>query len=381
MSAREKKMKRLLIDAKAITNNMDGLGYYSLFFTRRLISFFRNKFKIFVVLPPSAKGIRLFDPWEMQHIKIVFSRQERFSCNYEFNFQEWDTFVASLKPDIYISTAFCATNYHCKNVVVIHDLAPIIFSGRFRSEKVKFYTRLINGAINNSDLIIAASNYTATSIRAKFPDHILNIKVLYPDLIALINRMKLNLKIPIQEHRRFLVVGVKCPRKNIELVINSLKLLKERNIPSCKVFFVGNLREYDVPLRKLILQNSLEDVTSILGYVSDEEKRQLIYGSVGLIFPSQNEGFGIPLIEFLAANKPIICTRTSSIPEIIGNLGYFSENNPYAFAGTMLQVYHQNSHFPNQLDVDRRLRKLVSINEAQFHSVFTWIAQCITLSD
>ena len=118
-----------------------------------------------------------------------------------------------------------------------------------------------------------------------------------------------------------------------------------------------------------------------MGYVSDEEMRQLIYGSVGLIFPSQNEGFGIPLIEFLAANKPIICTRTSSIPEIIGNLGYYSENNPYAFAETMLKVYHQNSHFPNQLEVDRRLRKLVSINEGQFHSVFTWIAQRITLSD
>lgn len=372
-------MKRLLIDAKAVTNNIDGLGYYSLFFIKRIISFFRNKCEILIVLPPSAKGITVFDSWELQHVEVVFSKQERFSGNYEFDFQGWDAFVASLKPDVYISTAFCATTYHCKKVVVIHDLVPLVFSDRFRPEKVKFYTRLIKWAIQNSDLIIAVSNYTANDIHTKFPDHNIKIKVIYPDIKALINRMRPNSKTHVQEHGRFLVVGVKCPRKNIELVLKALKLLKECNISCCKVFFVGNLREYDVPLRKLILQDSLDDVASILGYVSDEKMKKLIYGSAGLLFPSQYEGFGIPLIEFLTANKPIICTKKSSIPEIVGDLGYYSKNEPHAFAETILKVYCQNSHFLNQSEVDKHLQKLVGINDAQFHSVFTCITDWINV--
>lgn len=373
-------MTKLLIDARAITNCMDGLGYYSVYFIRRIIDYFKSQFDFCIVLPASLEDVTVIGPDIARQAELIFTPHEKFTGDsYNDDFKEWDDFVSSLKPDVYISTAFFATNYNCARIVIVHDVIPLVYSGRFRADKVQFYSKALTSTINNSELIIANSHYTKRDILATFPKCTTPIKVLYPDIESIISRVRHNTFSSRPEDDYFLVVGLKCVRKNIELVLKALALLQKRENWCCRAFFVGKLRESEVPLPELIRHYQVEDVTTILGYVSDERMRELIIGSRGLLFPSQYEGFGIPLIEFLAAEKPIICTRNTSIPEVVGDLAYYCKNEPYEFADSILKVYYQGPYHHDPQAAKNHLRKLTTINKKQFDDVFEWILDNCTM--
>jgi glycosyltransferase involved in cell wall biosynthesis len=368
-------MKKLTIDARSISANMDGLGYYSLFFVRRVCRYLRDYCDISIILPPSMNNTRLLGLPDSRNINIVFSNQERVGRNYTFDSEEWDCFISSLKPDIYISTAFCSVKYDCVKVVFIPDIMPVTASHLFSFEKVSLYSKLFSQAIQGSDLILAASNYTASDIETNFPEAQARIKVLYPDIAETINRI-INNSIGINpNHDRFLVIGLKSPHKNVGVVIEALRILKERNINQCRVYFIGNVKEHDVPIQELIDRFALSDIATVLGYVSDQELSSLMLGSKGLLFPSLYEGFGMPLLEFASINKPIICMKNSSIYEVLGDLGLYVNNDAYEFANKMLAVYYSHNALLDQPLVDERIARLRDANMIQYNDLFMWIEE------
>ena len=58
------------------------------------------------------------------------------------------------------------------------------------------------------------------------------------------------------------------------------------------------------------------------GFVAHEDKSAIISGATSLIFPSLYEGFGFPVLEANACGVPVICSDTSSLPEIAGDAAY-----------------------------------------------------------
>jgi glycosyltransferase involved in cell wall biosynthesis len=224
--------------------------------------------------------------------------------------------------------------------------------------------------------LIAPSNYTARDIYKYFPDVSADIKVLYPDIKSFLNRVSYSTQLfsaSVNAHPYFLVIGIKCPRKNVEIVIESLKILKSHNKCHFKVYFVGNLRETNLPINSLIEKNNLQDIASVVGYLSEEAIQELIQGSIGLIFPSQYEGFGIPLLEFLGAYKPVICTENTSIPEVVGDLAYYVMNNANAFADAIYELQLCSNHLEKS-KVDIHLQNLITKNSEQYNEIFEWIS-------
>ncbi len=310
----------------------------------------------------------------MQNIDIIFSQFEKFNGNYTDDFDEWDKFIASLKPDLYISTAYYTTHYSCPRIVVLHDIIPIIYSSIFSPEKVAFYSKAINSAVSDSDLIIANSEFTKKDIVKHFGNQCPEIKVLYPHIESILNRITSSKQVIAMEPGNFIVLGVKDPRKNVKLVVDALAILKRQGINYCKVSFVGKLRELSVPLQQWIIDYDLKDVTEVLDYLSDIELIRLIHSSRGLLFSSLYEGFGIPLLEFLAADKPVICLENTSITEVMKDLAYYSNNEPNEFAKMMLKVFH---HGPNHTDPSRirgHFQMLIRENHRQFQEIRSWIS-------
>lgn len=77
---------------------------------------------------------------------------------------------------------------------------------------------------------------------------------------------------------------------------------------------------------------SLEDVI-FTGYVTDEQKRVLLSSTEAFLFPSEYEGFGLPVLEAMACGSPVITTNVSSIPEVGGDgVIYVSPNQPEELA-------------------------------------------------
>jgi len=57
---------------------------------------------------------------------------------------------------------------------------------------------------------------------------------------------------------------------------------------------------------------------TLLGRVSEEEKWKLLAGASCLAFPTFYEGFGLPVLEAMAMGVPVVCSDTSSLPEVAG---------------------------------------------------------------
>jgi len=79
----------------------------------------------------------------------------------------------------------------------------------------------------------------------------------------------------------------------------------------------------------------------ISGFVTEFVKYRLIANAEFLVFPSLYEGFGIPALEAMSLGKPVLASRTSSFPEVVGEAGlYFDPFSADEFADALLEISH-----------------------------------------
>lgn len=117
----------------------------------------------------------------------------------------------------------------------------------------------------------------------------------------------------------FFSLGSLAPNKNIEWI---LKVATKH--PQYNFFIAGNsnMKSYGKDYK----ENDLTNV-KFLGYISDSEIKALMRHCKAFIFPSFFEGFGIPPLEALSVGAKIILAKTTCLPEIFQNSGYYI--NPY----------------------------------------------------
>jgi alpha-1,3-rhamnosyl/mannosyltransferase len=122
-----------------------------------------------------------------------------------------------------------------------------------------------------------------------------------------------------------LSVGNIEPRKNLDCVLSALDLLPDAGV----LAVVGGVGwRCGSTLRRLMEYERLGRVR-YLGRVSDAELAAL-YGAAGvMVYPSLYEGFGSPVVEAMACGCPVVCSRSSSLPEVGGAAAlYFDARSP-----------------------------------------------------
>jgi glycosyltransferase involved in cell wall biosynthesis len=67
-----------------------------------------------------------------------------------------------------------------------------------------------------------------------------------------------------------------------------------------------------------VTELGLQDVVRFTGFVSDDELPALYNAATLLALPSRYEGFGLPVLEAMACGTPVVCSNTSSLPEVAG---------------------------------------------------------------
>ena len=82
----------------------------------------------------------------------------------------------------------------------------------------------------------------------------------------------------------------------------------------------------------------LEQHVHFTGYLDDAGLVALLNGAAALVFPSLWEGFGLPAVEAMSCGLPVLASRRSSLPEVIGDAGFFFDpESPAAIADCLLQ--------------------------------------------
>ncbi len=113
-------------------------------------------------------------------------------------------------------------------------------------------------------------------------------------------------------------------RKNADLILKTVPILA-RELPGVKLIVAGS---NDPSFLSRL--NAIEKKNVVLpGYVSDEVLNALYQEATVVWFPSRYEGFGMPVIEAMAAGAPVVASKASSIPEVVGDAALLCDmDNP-----------------------------------------------------
>jgi len=210
-------------------------------------------------------------------------------------------------------------------VVTIHDLSYLYFPNEFLKKDLYQLKNWTEYALNKSVQIIAVSKTTKKDIMHEYSILDKKIEVVY-------NGYE-HLKEPTTHHRPlttnpyFLYIGTIQPRKNIGLLITAFSQFKKTH-PKYKLTLAGKKGWLYEDIFSQVKHLELEDSVVFPGFVSEEEKNNLYKGATAFILPSLYEGFGIPLLEAMAHNCPVLSSFSSSLPEVGGEAClYFDPKN------------------------------------------------------
>lgn len=132
-----------------------------------------------------------------------------------------------------------------------------------------------------------------------------------------------------------LYVGGIDPRKNVGSIFAAMRILLSAGKPCPPLVFAGhikNQREYP-EMMKHLRELGIEHHIRFLGFVPDEDLPLLFKTSVAFVYPSRYEGFGLPILQAMAAGTPVLTTKLSSIPEVAGSAAlYIDPDDPATIA-------------------------------------------------
>ncbi len=217
---------------------------------------------------------------------------------------------------------------HPKVVVTIHDVIPLL-QGPYRgSASVQLYTKLVSTAAKRAAAIITDSESSKSDIVRILGIPSEKIAVVYLAVDAGF-RMEDNGDALRQVRRRYglgedfvLYIGGLDYRKNVISLVEAFAEVRRRLGAGIKLAIAGHLAKESAlfpDVRGAVHKLGIEDAVVFLGPVADNDRPLLYSAAKVFVFPSLYEGFGLPPLEAMACGAPVICSNSSSLPEVVGD--------------------------------------------------------------
>ena len=112
-----------------------------------------------------------------------------------------------------------------------------------------------------------------------------------------------------------------------------------------KLVLAGRIAWGMEDFQELLGRYKYRDDVLLTGYVSDQKLQQLMGAAYALVYPSFFEGFGRPVLEAMQCGTPVICSETSSLPEVAGDAAvYVDPENAEGIGKAMGLLYKDENH-------------------------------------
>ena len=201
-------------------------------------------------------------------------------------------------------------------IVVVHDLAYKYFPDAYTPAQISSFDKIFSNISKKAAGIVFVSQNTQRDFEKYFSNSKARKRVIYQATPQ--SRLTSNNKNTIDSlpEKYILSVGRLEKRKNTAKLIEAFNYLKQnyQNI-SHKLILVGSRGYGYEQVAKAI--GSSEDIIE-WGYASDSDLAEIFQRADVYVYPSLYEGFGIPILESFNAKTPVVCSNTSSLPEVGG---------------------------------------------------------------
>lgn len=225
-----------------------------------------------------------------------------------------------------------------KIVLTLHDVIaehhPELI---FPNKKYKLFWDIKNKlAIRQADIVATVSEHSKAEIIDQFklpPSRLRIISEASRPVFKVLSRdngfVDTLANYGLHPHQRFLLyVGGISPHKNLNTLVDAFRLIVGRQGAGIKLVLVGDFKDDPFfsaypDLRDQIRTCGLENSVVFTGYIPDEDLAYLYNAAAMLVFPSLEEGFGLPALEAMSCGTPVAASSTGSLPEVIGSAGRF----------------------------------------------------------
>ena len=349
---------KILINATILSEQNTGLGNY----TYKILEYvcpllLKNKFEVDIL----CKNKNLL-PKNCQQ----FFREAEFT-NFVTRNMKINRIAKEPYDLVWSTTQHGSLSTKNKQIITIHDLTPLIYP-KGRMHQYFYYKYILPRIIKKCKCVITVSNNTKNDI-LKYYKNVddKKIKVVYESIFSCKEETNKKeetgksvlRKYKIKKQKYFCIIGIHYYYKNIHSIIETYK--KYGDLKNYKVIIIGNKNnEYGHYLENIIDKYNLSDYFIFTGFVTNKEKEDIIDNCLAILYPTKYEGFGLPVLEAMDREIPVICSSSSSLPEVGGDAAlYFNPDD-------VDDIYNNIKKITNNSKLRNELIKKGKINVAKF---------------
>lgn len=250
--------------------------------------------------------------------------------------------------DIFHSSYYRYAKGNIKNITTVHDFMYEKYLSKYNIKRLIHSSQKYQ-AIKHSDYIIGVSKNTLEDMLKYFPEFKnKKMQVIYhgigDDFYPIKNKnnwIKIN-DYKLYYNSYFFYFGNRNGYKNFKLLVNAYsKVLNNNNVPKLVVAGGGKFSKSEkVLLSEMGISSSIIKLDKLTNY----ELNNLYNHCTGFIYPSLYEGFGLPVLEAMRAGAPVICSNSSSIPEVAGEAAiYIDPHNVLELEKSLLELLNNST--------------------------------------
>lgn len=328
-----------------LPNKLEGIGWFTYEVVRRLVE--RH---------PEHHFVFLFDrPYDERFVfaenvePIVVSPPARHPVLWYLWF-EWavPSVLRKVKADLFFSSdSYCSLRSKVPTVMVTHDIAHVHFPDQIPRLVRTYYDYFVPRYLKRAEHIITVSEYSKQ-------DMIAHYGIPKEKISVACNGSRAHIA-PVSEVERrrtqaqyananpyFFYLGALHPRKNLPRLIQAFDQFKAKTQSDVQLLIGGRFAWQTGPIKAAYDAAIHKDSIHFLGYIDDSDLPTIMGSALALTYVSLFEGFGMPLLEALHCEVPIICSNVSSMPEVVGGAGILVDPTDVTdIANAMEQVWRK----------------------------------------
>lgn len=333
---------KLVIDLRMI--NVSGIGTY----LKNIIPLIVERYNDIEVLG-NAKELQSF-AWA-KDLKIIEFNEKIYSIKEQFEFPK-----VIPTCDIFWCPHFNVPLLPIKAkkiITTIYDVNHLSGINKSSFLKEQYAKVLYKNATKKSDTIITISEFSKAEIIKYTHVNSNKIQLIYCG-VNQENFSKQNIEVEqLQLPKKYILyVGNVKPHKNLITLLKAYSILSNEFKNQYKIVIVGKKEGFitkENEIFEFIDQNNLKENIFFTGYIQDNQVPNVYKKASLFVFPSMYEGFGLPILEAMCCNIPVISSDAASLKEVGGDaVEYFSPLD-YKQLATKIQIVLQNPTLQNQL--------------------------------
>lgn len=273
-----------------------------------------------------------------------------------------------LSPDGFLPLAYSspAGPKQCKFLPVIHDLYFEHYPQEIPFLASKFFKKYFQRYVKKATRIATVSEYSKQDISSFYKVNPDKIDVVYDGASEIFKPIGPEEKVRVKQKYAggqdfFLFVGALSPRKNVARLLQAFDQFKKTASSTVKLLIVGEKLFMTSEIENVFDKMQFRNEVVFTGRLGTNELKDIMASALALVFPPYFEGFGIPILEAMYCDVPVITSNVTSMPEVAAEAGLLVD--PFSIDSikeAMLKIYKDEALRNKLIESGRKQREKFS---------------------